>query len=98
MSEVQYEPMGVRRKVPFERMEEILKKWSQLSREMWLVTQLKKRAASQVFDGATSQDDRKARVREVISQFNLSSIPCGQRQGKRTTFSEVFELIFGEPL
>lgn len=95
---IEYEPMSERRRVPFERMEEILKKWSQLSREMWLVTQLKKKAASQVFDGATTQDDRKARVREVISKFNLSAIPCGQRNGKRATFSEVFELIFGEPL
>ena len=103
--EIPYEPIE-RPRVSFERMQEILNKWSQLGREMWLVARVKRgapksikaKAVNEIFDGVTTQDLRKVRVRQCIVDFGIARCACGRREGKPVTFGQMFEFVFGEPL
>lgn len=100
--EIPYAPMEKPKRVSFKRMQEILEKHTQrvqglkhLDQEMWLVKKLNGHGSS-VFEGDTTERDRKGRIREILQSNNLMSEVCGKRAGVPTTFGELFQLIYGE--
>lgn len=64
--------------------------------EAWIVQRL---AAPLLFEGVTTADDRRERVRRVIHHRGLELAIAGRRDGgKCETWQELFERIYGEPL
>lgn len=73
----------------------------QLKRELWLERRLHEHGV-RVMDGVTDDAERKRRARQAIFDHGLATTICGRRagdpRGKPVTYSQAFELVFGEPL
>jgi len=51
-----------------------------------------------LFQGDTTVDERRKRVREAILIHGLIGHTCGRREGVPVMFEDVFRQIYGEPL
>lgn len=98
---IEYEPMDPPKRVSLERMQEILAKHTkraselkQLNEEIWLAKKLK--AYDDTFKGLTTIALRMQRLRAEIGP--VAKTVCGVRRGVATTYAQVFEIVYGEPL
>jgi len=67
------------------------------SDEIWMAGKLKQHGAS-IFDGLSTIEQRRERVRQLILANQLAGEKCGTREGKPVTFREAFEALYSEPL
>jgi hypothetical protein len=65
-----------------------------LNAEAWLVKRLGEHGAK-VFDGDTTPEIRRQRIREVIIEQQLPSVVIGRSAGRPETYRQVFERIYG---
>lgn len=76
----------------------------QVQGETWLASRLGTRlgvhAALAITAGDTTAEQRKERMRQTIKRAGLEPVSCGRRRstGMRMTYSEAFELLYGEKL
>jgi len=64
--------------------------------EAWL---LQRMSAPTLFDGVTTAEQRRERVREFLTERHLDlAIAGGGQRGKPETWSALFERVYGEPL
>ena len=107
---VPYQPMGKRKEVPPERMQEILAKHApkaaqsptaksnvKLDHELWLSQRLRQHGVD-AFDGDTTPEVRCQRIREAIRKHGLECVIVGSKQGEPVTYPQAFERIYGEAL
>jgi hypothetical protein len=69
-----------------------------LDREIVLATRLRQHTSQDIFDGLTTIEQRRERVRTAILSNALSSVHAGKRQGASINFAQLFELTYQEPL
>lgn len=77
-----------------------------MDREVWLSGRLKAKAQQhaelavhEIFQGDTTFEVRRERVRQAILQSGISEEVAGRgKDGKQRTFAQAFEMVYGEPL
>lgn len=74
-----------------------------LAREMWLAQKIGLAMAPQtnfsfVFDGVSTPQMRRDRVRYALIAHELVDQTCGHRKGAARTFGEIFKQVYGEGL
>ena len=71
----------------------------QLDGELWLARRLGKHGVLVVFDGDTTTEQRKARMREAILERGLETVICGRGvDGKPNTYGQAFRRLYREDL
>lgn len=104
--EIPYAPMHVKKHVSFSRMKEILAKHApkspqmqNLSDELWFASKIKSSGGRwDAFEGDTTKEQRREKVRAALKVNGLENKKCGKRQGQEVSFGQVFEVIYGMPV
>lgn len=72
-----------------------------LDQEMWLQQRIERAAQLPhgfAFDGTTTPEVRRERMRFAILSHELDSKHCGRRQGQSMSFADMYQQIYGAPL
>lgn len=68
-----------------------------LDKEWWLAKRLREHGA-RIFDGVTTPEVRKQRVREAIALVGSSVVVGRGKDRKPVTYQQAFEKLYDEPL
>lgn len=75
---------------------------TEIDAHLWLAKRLiQHRAlidAAGIFDGTTTPDERRERIRRVILEQGLSSVIIGRFNGKPESYADFFQRLFGVAL
>jgi hypothetical protein len=72
---------------------------TKLSDEIWLAAKIKAAGVKWgAFEGVTTIEQRKERVREAIIRNGLAGGQCGKKDGQPQSFGTVFAWVYGEAL
>jgi hypothetical protein len=71
--------------------------FSELDGELWLAKRLGAHGVA-VFGGVSDRAERVQRIRQAIRDNGLEQVICGRRDHKPSTYREVFQRLYGEPL
>jgi hypothetical protein len=72
---------------------------TKLSDEIWLAAKIKAAGVKWgAFEGVTTTEQRKERVREAILQNGLAGKQCGKKDGQPQSFAAVFAWVYAEAL
>jgi hypothetical protein len=70
----------------------------QFDRELWLAKRVGLPHPMELFQGVTTAEERRNRIRVVIQIRGLSDCPCNPRAEAPVTFRQAFERLYGEAL
>ncbi len=65
--------------------------------DLWFVERLKVHGVN-VFDGVTTFELRRQRIREAILQAGFGDVICAKLNRKPVTYAQAFERAYGTPL
>lgn len=68
-----------------------------LDAEVWLIARVKAHITG-IFDGETSPQIRRDRMRRVLRDNGLDCVIAGTKEGKPETYAEIFRRLYGEAL